>query len=82
MLGLRRRQIGMHRDGQHLGAGALGLGQVARLSAEPGEAGLQVQRRRIVNFGLDLALAEKFSLLSVPPRPGVFAAFTAPTARA
>ena len=48
----------MHRERQHLARGTLGVGQLAFASAERGEAGLKVQRPRIVDLGLDLPLAE------------------------
>ena len=48
-------QLGVHRQGQRLAGGRFGDGEVAGLVAQGREAGLQVERDRIVDLGPDLA---------------------------
>ena len=48
-------QLGVHRQGDGLPGGGLGVGEVARLVAERGEAGLEVERDRVVDLGPDPA---------------------------
>src|SRR3954463_4679525 len=46
---LRRRELGIDREGDHLAGGALGLRTAALLVAEIGEARLQVEGQRVVD---------------------------------
>ena len=53
------RELGRHRNRQHLMCGALGLWHVARLAAEIGEALLQVQAQRVVDLAGDMKRRER-----------------------
>src|SRR5205085_4589778 len=54
------RQLGEHRERERLAGGALGLREVACLVAQVGEAGLQVERDRVVDLRPDAVLSEVF----------------------
>lgn len=51
-------QLGVHREGEGLAGGALGLGEVAGPVAEVAEALLEVERDGVVNLGADAVGAE------------------------
>ncbi len=48
----------VHGQGQYLVGGAFGFGEVASLVAQCGQAGLQVERQRVVDLAADLAVGE------------------------
>src|SRR5829696_2005064 len=56
---LRLRQLGKDRQREHLGRGLLALRALTLAVAEVGEAGLKVQRQRVVDGGPDAALLEE-----------------------
>ena len=62
-------QLGIHRQGERLARGRFGDGEVAGLVAERREAGLQVERDRVVDLGPDLAGRSDTRAARRGPRP-------------